>query len=66
MVKLKHLHPLSVTLFILIYHLYECYEEDVAMKGGYGYTWVTVKHGTLPEFLYQCHLEVGDQVTGHT
>ena len=25
----------------------------------------TAKHGTLPEFLYQCHLEVGDQVTGH-
>ena len=24
------------------------------------------KHGTLPEFLYQRHLEVGDQVTGHT
>ena len=23
------------------------------------------KHGTLPEFLYQRHLEVGDQVTGH-
>ena len=21
---------------------------------------------TLPEFLYQCHLEVSDQVTGHT
>ena len=26
----------------------------------------TAKHGTLPEFLYQRHLEVGDQVTGHT
>ena len=24
------------------------------------------KHGTLPEFLYHRHLEVGDQVTGHT
>ena len=24
------------------------------------------KHGTLFEFLYQRHLEVGDQVTGHT
>ena len=23
------------------------------------------KHGTLPEFLYQRHLEVGDQVTGY-
>ena len=21
---------------------------------------------TMPEFLYQCHLEVGHQVTGHT
>ena len=26
----------------------------------------TAKHGTLPEFLHQRHLEVGDQVTGHT
>ena len=26
----------------------------------------TAKHGTLPEFLYQSQLEVGDQVTGHT
>ena len=25
----------------------------------------TAKHGTLPEFHYQCHFEVGDQVTGH-
>ena len=25
----------------------------------------TAKHGTLPEFLYQRHLEVGDQVIGH-
>ena len=24
-----------------------------------------VHHGTLPEFLHQRHLEVGDQVTGH-
>ena len=24
------------------------------------------KDGTLPEFLYQRHLEVGDQVTGYT
>ena len=24
------------------------------------------KNGTLREFLYQRHLEVGDQVTGHT
>ena len=24
----------------------------------------TAKHGTLPEFFYQRHLEVGDQVTG--
>ena len=35
-------------------------------RGGYGYTWGTAKHGSLPEFLYQLHLEVGDQVTGHT
>ena len=26
----------------------------------------TAKHGTLPEFLYQRHLKVGDQVAGHT
>ena len=26
----------------------------------------TAKHETLPEFLYQRHLEVGDEVTGHT
>ena len=26
----------------------------------------SAKHGTLPEFLYQSQLEVGDQVTGHT
>ena len=25
----------------------------------------TAKHRTLPEFLYQRHLEVGEQVTGH-
>ena len=35
-------------------------------RGGYGYTSGTAKHGTLPEFLYQRHLEVGDQVTGYT
>ena len=35
-------------------------------RGGYGYTLGTAKHGSLPEFLYQLHLEVGDQVTGHT
>ena len=63
MVKLKHLHPLSVTLFILIYHLYECYEEDVAMRGGYSYTYGLARN--IAEFLYQRHLEVGDQVTGH-
>ena len=35
-------------------------------RGGYGHTWGTAKHGTLPEFrLYQRRLEVGDQVTGH-
>ena len=34
-------------------------------RGEYGYTQGTAMHGTLPEFLYQCHLEVGDQVTGH-
>ena len=34
--------------------------------GGYGHTWGTAKHGTLPEFrLYQRRLEVGGQVTGH-
>ena len=25
----------------------------------------TAEHGKLPEFLYQRHLEVDDQVTGH-
>ena len=37
--------------------------------GGEGRVWLhlgTAKHGSLPEFLYQLHLEVGDQVTGHT
>ena len=35
-------------------------------REGYGHTWGTAKHGTLPEFrLYQRCLEVGDQVTGH-
>ena len=27
-------------------------------RGGYGYTLGTAQHGTLPEFLYQYHLEV--------
>ena len=35
-------------------------------REGYGYTKGYAKRGTLLEFLYQCHLEVGDQVTGHT
>ena len=34
-------------------------------RGGYGYTQGTAMHGTLPEFLYQRHFEVGDQVKGH-
>ena len=38
----------------------------VGGRGGYGLTWGTAKHGTLPEFrLYLRRLEVGDQVTGH-
>ena len=38
----------------------------VGGRGGYGLTWGTAKHGTLPEFrLYQRRLAVGDQVTGH-
>ena len=35
-------------------------EGRVRLHVGYG------EARTLPEFLYQCHLEVGDQVTGHT
>ena len=34
-------------------------------QGGGGGGEGTAKHGTLPEFLYRRHLEVGDQVTGH-
>ena len=34
-------------------------------RRGYGYTKGTAKHGSLPEFLYQRHPEVGDQVAGH-
>ena len=37
----------------------------VGGRGGYDYTSGTTKRGTLPEFLYQRHLEVGDQVIGH-
>ena len=37
----------------------------VGGRVGYGYTQGTAMHGTLPEFLYQRHFEVGDQVTGH-
>ena len=38
---------------------------SVAVGGGGGGEG-TAKHETLPEFLYQRHLEVGDEVTGHT
>ena len=34
-------------------------EERVRLHVG------TAKHGSLPEFLYQRHPEVGDQVAGH-
>ena len=34
--------------------------------GGVGVGVVTAKRGTLLGFLYQRHLEIGDQVTGHT
>ena len=37
----------------------------VGGREGYDYTSGTTNHGTLPEFLYQRHLEVGDQVIGH-
>ena len=34
--------------------------------GGGGVGVGTAKRGTLLGFLYQRHLEIGDQVTGHT
>ena len=37
----------------------------VGGRRGYDYKSGTTNHGTLPEFLYQRHLEVGDQVIGH-
>ena len=37
-----------------------------SLKVGGGGVEGTATQGTLPEFLYQRHLEVGDQVTCHT
>ena len=37
----------------------------VGGRRGYDYKSGTTNQGTLPQFLYQRHLEVGDQVIGH-
>ena len=45
------------------------WDPSPKVGGGEGRVWLhiggTAKDRILPEFLYQCHLKVGDQITGY-